>query len=412
MRVAIVVQKYGATVIGGAEALARSVAGKLEADLNWNVEILTTTSKDHMTWTNDFNPGVESDGPIVVRRFDSTISRCSRSLSILGRFINGLRRVGVPDQILSPLESMWVILQGPYCPSMIKYIEENKAQYDVFIFFCYLYYPTVRGLSIVHEKSIFLPLAHDEPPLRYHMFQNLLRSARFIFANTEPESTLVKSVSKTKLENIQIAGLGYDLTLPPKRSIDLLKNLLGPHDSNVSYLLFLGRIDKGKGIQNIIPFIDQWNERHPDRPLYFFLAGKVSETSDIDLSSKWIRSLGFVSPEIKECLIQNAFALVNPSEFESLSIIVFESILAATPGIVNKRSNVLTYLAQNLPAVCEYETPNEFFAAIEEISKWRGTNELQERILRSQNWIFDQYSWKKILNTYKQAAEIIQNEKK
>ncbi|MCX6119741.1 MAG: glycosyltransferase [Proteobacteria bacterium] len=409
---AIVVQKYGATVIGGAEALARSVAGKLQSDLSWNVEILTTTSKDHMTWTNDFNEGLESDGPIVVRRFNNTMSRCSRSLSILGRIINGMRRVGVSDQILSPLESMWVILQGPYCPSMTRYIEENKDQYDVFLFFCYLYYPTVGGLPLVHEKSIFLPLAHDEPPLRYHMFQNLLRCSRFIFANTEPESTLIKSVSKSKHENIRIAGLGYDLTLPPKRSIDLLRNFLGPQESNAKYLLFLGRIDKGKGIQNIIPFIDQWNEKHPESPLYFFLAGKVSEASDIDLSSKWVRSLGYVNTEVKECLIQNAFALVNPSEFESLSIIVFESILAATPCIVNKRSNVLTYLAQNLSAVCEYETPNEFFAAIDEITKWRASNELQDRILRSQNWIFDHYSWRKILNTYQQAAEIIQNEKK
>ena len=41
----------------------------------------------------------------------------------------------------------WLRQQGPWCPALIEYLERNQHQYDVLIFFTYLYAPTVLGIA-------------------------------------------------------------------------------------------------------------------------------------------------------------------------------------------------------------------------------------------------------------------------
>ena len=53
----------------------------------------------------------------------------------------------------------WSEEQGPYSPQLIEYIKNKKAEYDLFIFVTYLYYPTVVGLPFVADKAILIPTA-------------------------------------------------------------------------------------------------------------------------------------------------------------------------------------------------------------------------------------------------------------
>ena len=39
----------------------------------------------------------------------------------------------------------WLKQQGPWCPALIEYLRRHQQQYDVLIFFTYLYAPTVHG---------------------------------------------------------------------------------------------------------------------------------------------------------------------------------------------------------------------------------------------------------------------------
>ena len=43
-------------------------------------------------------------------------------------------------------EMEWLRQQGPWCPALLEYLERNQQQYDVLIFFTYLYAPTVLGV--------------------------------------------------------------------------------------------------------------------------------------------------------------------------------------------------------------------------------------------------------------------------
>ena len=57
MKVAVVVQRYGAEINGGAELHARYVAEHLARHVE--VEVLTTCARDYISWANEYPAGHE-----------------------------------------------------------------------------------------------------------------------------------------------------------------------------------------------------------------------------------------------------------------------------------------------------------------------------------------------------------------
>src|SRR2546423_13312956 len=67
MKLAIVVQRYGADINGGAELHARYVAEHLAPHAR--VTVLTTCARDYVTWRDEYRAGVEVINGITVQRF-------------------------------------------------------------------------------------------------------------------------------------------------------------------------------------------------------------------------------------------------------------------------------------------------------------------------------------------------------
>ena len=57
MKLAIVVQRYGADISGGAELHARYIAEHLSSHAD--VTVLTTCARDYVAWRNEFPAGAE-----------------------------------------------------------------------------------------------------------------------------------------------------------------------------------------------------------------------------------------------------------------------------------------------------------------------------------------------------------------
>ena len=70
-------------------------------------------------------------------------------------------------------EMEWLKQQGPWCPSLIEYLKRQQQQYDVVIFFTYLYAPTVLGLEVAPHRSVLVSTAHDEPAIRLGIFKDV-----------------------------------------------------------------------------------------------------------------------------------------------------------------------------------------------------------------------------------------------
>ena len=81
VKLAIVVQRYGPAINGGAELHARYIAEHLARHAD--VEVLTTCATDYVTWRNELPAGVESRqrraGAAVPREARARSARCSES---------------------------------------------------------------------------------------------------------------------------------------------------------------------------------------------------------------------------------------------------------------------------------------------------------------------------------------------
>jgi hypothetical protein len=117
VRIAFVIQRYGAEIIGGAEYHCRLVAERLAS--RHQVDVLTTCARDHQTWANDYPEGPDRLRGVTVRRFAT--SRV--------RDMQAFRRLS--DRVFHESHSAqdeleWLKQQGPWAPGLIDYLERHQ----------------------------------------------------------------------------------------------------------------------------------------------------------------------------------------------------------------------------------------------------------------------------------------------
>ena len=151
-KIALVVQRYGLEVNGGAEMLARTMAEHLKD--RYDIEVLTSKAVDYVTWKDEYTADEEVINGIKVRRFGVTQPRNPKKFDAFSGKV-----IGRPHSMED--EEQWFDLQGPLVPGLIDYIRDHADDYDAFVFMTYLYYTTVKGLPLVKDKAVLLSTAHD-----------------------------------------------------------------------------------------------------------------------------------------------------------------------------------------------------------------------------------------------------------
>lgn len=388
MRALIVVQRYGQEIIGGAEAHARILAEKLHTAYGWEVTVLTSAAKSYITWANEYPAGETKLNGITVKRFKAWFPRVP-GFGLISRILLKLRRGTERWQwngLSRGLEKIWVILQGPFVPGLIKHIKKQSGRYDLTIFFTYLYYPTVFGMRAAKNKTVFVPTAHDEAPFYFHLTREVFLRAQHVLANSESESELIKRITP-QAKALAIAGLGIDTTA------------LSGGATKGNYVLYLGRLSRGKGVDKLI----EWFKR-ADPKSQLFLAG-VKEAGVEWGDDPRIRYLGVLSDTEKIDYIRKARVMVNPSPLESLSLIVLEAAAACVPVLVNRQCEVFRYYEKEMPTVFGFEGFEEFREALHKASNmdWTSAEGLSS-LEKSRRWVQDRYSWEAVLNKFKAVA--------
>lgn len=321
-KICFLVQRYGLEVNGGAELLCRQLAEQL-ADI-YDVHVLTSKAIDYMTWKDEYLQENEVINDVTVHRFSVAHERCQETFdAINGRFMQGC--------LMQDEEAKWVDEQGPSLPGMLDYIKDNKDEYDVFVFFTYLYYQTVMGVPLVQDKAIVVPFAHDEPFLRMKIYDQVFKAPRAFLFSTDEERQLIRQKYHNYYIPYKIGGAGVDV--PTDVSAERFKKKYNLDN----YILYIGRIDEGKNCDEMFDYFRKYKDEHGG-DLKLVLMGK----SVIDVPKcEDVVELGFVSEEDKFDGLAGSKFLILPSKFESLSIVVLEAFSLNIPVLVNGECEVL-----------------------------------------------------------------------
>jgi glycosyltransferase involved in cell wall biosynthesis len=318
VKVAFVVPRYGVEIRGGAEQAARQLAEHLVADLGWETEALTTCALDSRTWANELDAGMSIVNGVVVHRFRAESVRDRQFDRMSVRVLSAPALAGADDQ------AEWLRLQGPGSAALLDAVAATDA--DLVVFYPYLYEPTVRGIGLVGRRAVLHPAAHDEPPLRLPMYRKVFGAATGLVYHTESERRLVERTFSVHATRQIVLGLGVDDRVPG-----------GAPTVDAPYLLYVGRVDDGKGTRVLVEFFAAFKKRHPG-PLRLVIAGPVHDQPpghpDVDL-------LGEVDERTKWALYEHAIALVNPSAYESFSLVLMEAWECGTAALVTGASEVL-----------------------------------------------------------------------
>lgn len=318
-RLAIVVQRFGEEITGGAELHSRWVAGKLKD--RFDITIFTTTALDYTTWEEHYPAGESRHDGCRLVRFPVARRRDFELFNSYSRWVFHERHRDVDEE-------RWLEMQGPYAPELIEALSAERTRFDAFLFFTYLYYTTARGLPRIPDRAVLLPTAHDEPALTLRLYENVFRQPKGFLLNTDAERRLLERRFGLGRRPRSVVGMGVDLPASVNPPATVERFGLRP-----PYALTFGRICYGKGHDVVFRCYPA------DRSELDLVVFGQTEMEIPD--SPKVRYLGRISDQERWDLIAGAAFTIHPSLYESLSLALLESWAMGVPALVNGECLVL-----------------------------------------------------------------------
>ena len=347
MKLAIVVQRYGADISGGAELHARYIAEHLSSHAE--VTVLTTCARDYVSWRNEFPAGADVVNGVRVERF-----RVSRERD-LRDFERRSRRVFTLSHSAAD-ELGWLESQGPVSHDLIARLRRAGEEFDYVLLFSMRYHHAYHGARLAPQRAVLVPTAEREPAIGLSIFKAVLRGVRAVMYNSFEERALINAVAGNHDVPGVVVGVGSEIpaTVEPARARQKF-GLQNP------FVIYVGRIDANKGCAELFDFFSRYATT-ASRPLDLVLIG--TPVLQIPKHPR-IRHLGYVADRDKFDAIAAAEALVMPSYYESLSMVALEAWALGRPVLANAHCDVLLGQCLRSNAGLYYETAVEFAGALD-----------------------------------------------
>jgi glycosyltransferase involved in cell wall biosynthesis len=374
VKLACVVQRYGAGVAGGSERHCRELALRLAE--RHDVTVLTTCAADYVSWDNEFPAGTSMDGKATVRRFP--VRRPRR----LKRFAD------LSDEVFdghtpADRQEEWFRENGPDCPALLDHLRAEGRGYDLVLFWTFRYAPSFFGIPLVRDRAVLLPTAEEDRAVNLSILEDFFQlPAAYLFLTPE-EQTLVSTRAGRALEPSAVIGMGLE-PAGTRAAAPLPAGVTTP------YLLYLGRVDRNKGCDTLVEYFLDYAAAHEG--LSLVLAGPAKMTLP---AHPRIRALGRVSDDQRDALLQGALALAIPSPFESLSIVLLEAWNRGVPAIVNGHCAVLKGQVRRANGGLYYRSSAEFAEAVDALR----ASDAERRALGAQGqaYVEREYRWPTVM---------------
>jgi glycosyltransferase involved in cell wall biosynthesis len=378
VKLAFVVQRYGAGIAGGSEMHCRQLAEHLAT--RHDITVLTTTARDYVTWENALPAGSSVENGVRVERFRVARPRNLKAFADLS------------DDVFDDLgstaerEEEWFRSNGPDAPALLEHLRAHGTQYDLVLFWAFRYAPSYFGLPLVADRAILVPTAEEDPAVDLDVLPGYFaQPAGYLFLTPEEEALVSTRAGRT-LAPARVIGIGLDPereARPPREPLDRL-GVPG------EFVLYLGRVDRNKGCATLLEYFQDFVEAGGQSTLV--LAGP--STLPIPAHPR-IRALGYVDDAVRQALLSHARALLVPSPYESLSIVLLEAWNHATPALVNAYCKVLQGQVRRANGGLYYRSSREFQEAL----SWLLADDRGRRELGAQGlaYVDREYRWPTVL---------------
>jgi glycosyltransferase involved in cell wall biosynthesis len=378
-----------------------------------------------VSWDNEYPEGTDRVRGVTVRRFANARSR---DIDAFNRYSEWIFTSAHTRED----ELEWLKQQGPWCPALVEYLERNHQQYDVLVFFTYLYAPTVLGMRVAPHKSILVPTAHDEPAIHLDIYKDLFSAPAAIAYNTEVERRFLTTHFSIRAVEEETVGCGVDLPhghassepaaetdkesdagdeMPDdERPPSWRPHLAGRgvifrrrHRLHGAIALYGGRIDPGKGCEELIEYFSAYIQGGGDASLVL-MGVKLMPLPE----EPFIRFAGRLSEQERLLALEAATVVTVPSPYESLSLLALESFAVGTPILANARSEVLVDHCQKSNAGLYYADRDEF---VECLTLLVGDHRLRAAMGRNgRHYVRKNYRWDVILSKYEKMFTRLRGE--
>ncbi len=424
MKVGFVIQRYGTEILGGSEYHCRLIAERLAA--RHQVEVLTTCARDYVTWANEYPEGTDRVRGVNVRRFPNARTRDIKAFNTYSDWIFN-------NEHSRQDEMEWLKQQGPWCPALQEYLERNAQSYDILIFFTYLYAPTVLGLKADPSRSLLVPTAHDEPAIHLGIYKDVFSLPAAMAYNTEVEKTFLLDTFDIRTITDDVVGCGVDLT-PLREGAAAEPEEAGDHDIGPeplpahlrqrgaffrrrhridgTFALYGGRIDPGKGCEELFEYFSTYVSQGGDATL-FLMGAKLMPIPE----EPWVRFGGILTDQERLQALEAATVVIVPSPLESLSLLALEAFAVGTPVLANARSEVVAEHCKASNAGLYYGEREEFVEALtllmedERLRKAMGRNG-REYIRRNYRWDIIIGKYEKMFTAMRVPAPVSQQRRR
>ena len=378
MKLAVVVQRYGADINGGAELHARYIAERLARHAD--VEVATTCARDYVSWRNELPPGVEHVNGIPVRRFRV---RRERDPNVFGRHSQKVfeRQHSIADELA------WLDSEGPATDELVDYV--STAPFDYVLLFSYRYYHSWHLARRVPQKAVLVPTAERDPAITLGIFGPVFRSVRAVMYNSHEERAMIQTATANEHVPGVVVGVGSDV---PSKTNGVRFRQRFKMDRR--FAIYIGRIDENKGCGELFNYFQRYAATFP-RGLDLVLVG--SAVMPVPAHPR-IHHLGFLSDEDKFDALAASDLLIMPSYFESLSMVALEAWALGRPVLANGRCDVLKGQCLRSNAGLFYDSYEEF---AETLYALESNGPLHARLgMNGRDYFANHYAWPVIEHKY------------
>lgn len=393
MKLAFVVQRYGAEFVGGAEKYGRALATGLAA-MGHEVTVVTSCATDYADWADVYEPGVVVDEGVTVHRVPVRAPRDNDLFIPLH-----LRAVDRSDLPLWPLaQERWGRTMGPDLTPAAPLVREVAAEADVTTFIGYHYGHTLlmAGTAAAVGATIVAPTAHPEGAFHVGRVGRMFDHADRILCLAPEEADLVRD-TYGHTDRIAVVPCPVEpVEVPTAEAIARATRTHGVSEGR--YAIVVGRIDPAKGSDDAVRFATTYRRcLDPDFELVV-----VGPGGDESTETPGIVSTGFVDDQTKDALVAGASVLIQPSYMESFSLALMEGWLFERPALVQRRSRVIAGHSDRSGGGITYADYLDFEAGLHALA----THPQMARDIgaRGRGYVLDQFAWPKVSSEFLSVA--------